>query len=239
MTSLWGFLWGTPWGSGTEWGARADPRDDASELLTLQPGDLDTIDTALARIRFQFTQTASHPAFARVIGGAFADLERAMVALERQRYVATASGVWLAEIGALVGLAREGWTDDEDYRLAVVAEALSLITSSTIDEIVDVALRLLPEGATMAYRDRYPAAWEIAVPDLPAARWGLMLAVLADMPAAGVGAYLTTWPEAETAGWAYDATEPDVVGSWGYIAGDDTDVEDVLSLWSYTAQIGS
>ena len=233
--SAWGFTWGSLWGATTEWGTRSDPRDPDSPLLRTQPGDLDTIQTAIARLRRQFSSTVSWPALATLMGEAFADFEYAIRRAQDQRYVGTATGVWLAEIGALVGLPREGWTSDDDYRLAIVAEALSRITSGSADEIVDVALRLLPDGATMIYTERYPAAFDLAIADLPAGRFALMLAVLADMPAAGVGAFLTTWPSALVAGWAYDDLDPAVFGSWDYLVPGDADA---LSLWSYSAAIG-
>lgn len=233
--STWGSTWGFTWGATTEWNTRADPRDPASALLRTLPGDLDTIQTAIARLRRQFSSTVSWPALATILGKAFADFERAHRLAEPQRYVGAATGVWLAEIGALVGLSREGWTDDDDYRLAIVAEALSRITSGSIDEIVDVALRLTPDGATLFYSEQYPAAFDLAIADLPPGRFALILSVLSDMPPAGVGAFLTTWPTALVAGWAFDDLDPEVFGSWDYLVPGDADA---LSLWSYSASIG-
>lgn len=235
MSSWWGFTWGTPWGSGTEWGARADPRDPDSALVPTQAGDLDTVQTALARLRRQFSSTASWQALARIIGEAFGDVELAMGRCEPQRYVGTAEGVWLGELGTTVGLPREGWTDDDDYRLAIVAEALSQVTGGSVDELIDVVTRIVPEGAAIYYREPAPATAILTVPDLTPLRFALVRSVLADMPPTSVGAFLETYDSTATAGWDYSPDPPATFGSWGYSGGG---TDDVLSLWSYAAPIG-
>lgn len=234
MTSLWGFLWGQPWGAATEWGEREDTRDETSDLVAIRPSDLDVTQTALARLRKQFSLTTTWPALANVIGTAFDEAERAVGRLDLRRYVSHADGVWLDDIGALVGLPRAAWSTDDDYRLAIIAEALSRVTAGTVDEIVDVAVRL-SGGLAVIYRERYPANFEIAIPEIGQNRWDLILDVMADMPPAGVGAWLTTWSAAATAGWGYSGGDPDPVATWSYSGGG---ADDALSHWSYSAPIG-
>lgn len=233
MSSAWGFLWGEPWGSATEWGARADETDPASALLELRVGDLDCEQTALARLRRRFSSAESWRSLARVLGRAFQEPENAAAQLELQTKVGYATGVWLDEIGAIVNLPRAAWTGDADYRLATVAEALSRITDGSPQEVVDVAVRLAG-GASITYRERYPASFELLVPDLSPGRFALMASVMGDMPPAGVGGSITTWSTATTGGWSYDPSPPSDPARWGY-----TGSAAGRSQWSYTRRLGT
>lgn len=234
MTAAWGFRWGERWGSGTVWKERETDRPGAA-LVEIPPGDLDAVTTAIERIWKQYEGTDTWANLALAIGQAFGDVEAVIPDSQRQRYVGSAGGVWLDQIGDAVSLPRAGWATDDDYRLAVIAEALSLVTAGTPDELIDLAQRLAtdPDGV---YYSEGVANFTITVPDEDGDRFTLMLDVMADTPPAGVGAWLETYPTAETAGWGWDdGLEPTPFGSWGNEGVDD---DDCLSLWSYEAHIG-
>jgi hypothetical protein len=236
VTSTWGFLWGSAWGSATLWNS-PDPDALDDQRAAIPPGDLDAVATAIERIWKQYDVTETWVAYATALGGAFGDVEQVTGQFEVQRYVGTAVGTYLDQIGALVNLPRSGWTTDDDYRLAIIAEALSRVTSGAADEIIDVAIRIAPDGATVQYREPAPASFVLTVPDLDPNRWALMLDVMADMPPAGVGAWLETWSSSTTAGWDYAASPGSVspVASWSYSGGG---TAGVLAPWSYRAAIG-
>lgn len=231
MTAIWGFEWGDFWGDATPW----NTRDEDGAQVVIEPGDLDTITTAQNRIWREFLQTDSWPRLFSVLGVVFGELELVMSEAHLQRYVGTAEGANLDAIGALVDLPRGGTTDDEDYRLAIIAEATSLVVSGTLPEILDLAIRLAPDGADVRIRDTPPAAFRVTIPDLTGPRFELVRRIMADVPPAGVGAQLVTYRSDLTAGWG-SSYGPAGTGSWSSSYG--TDADDALSVWSHGGEIG-
>lgn len=214
MSSAWSFQWGEPWGSGTKWNQHEGPRPGEGDLVPIPPGDLDAVTTAEERIWKQFEGTATWAAMCGVLGLAHGDVEHVMAQLEPMRYVGTATGVWLDRVGELVNLPRAGWTDDDDYRLAIIAEALSEITTGAPDEIIDLALRLAPDPEVVRYYEGV-ASFVLVISDLTGARFDLIRAVMRDMPPAGVGAWLDTYETDTTAGPGWDP-QPSPVGAPGW-----------------------
>lgn len=235
MSSLWGFEWGEEWGSSTSWGARVDDANPETELLEILPGDLEAVETATDRIPRQFELAESWVQMQTAIGAAFGDVDVVLGQLEPQRYAGSATGVWLDRCAEIVGLPRSGWSSDADYRLALIAEALSQVTAGIPDEIIDVAIRLAPEGSAVRYREIYPAAFLLTVPDLEPGRLTLIAAVMADMPPSGVGAFLETYDSTAVAGWSWDVAPS---ATFGAFAWDGAGAASTLALWSWDATIG-
>lgn len=226
----WGGSWGQPWGDTVEFG----DRDDDGNLLPIPPGQLDASATATARLWKVLEGAQTWRDMMSVFGLLFQDVEGVIGQLSTQIYRETAEGVQLDKIGALVGRARGGQTDDADYRRAILAEALSLIASGTPEDIIDLADGLAPEGLTAIYDETYPAALVMTIPDLPIADWYLILEIGADVPPMGVGAWLATYSTTTSAGWGWDP-QPDVAGAFGW----DPQPAGVLSTWSWAQRLGT
>lgn len=208
--------------------------DEDGDAIPIPLGWFDPLDTAQRRVWKQFEPTTSWRVLMIALGLPFTDVEATAEAIEPHHYVSRARGVFLEEIGALVGLPRGGQTDDDDYRLAIIAEALSLVTTGAPDDMLDLAVRLAPEGSVVTYTEDYPASFSVTVTDLEADRFELIRTIMADMPPAGVGAALETFDVDLTAGWDY-ADDVTPFGTWAY---DATEESTPYALWSYSAQIG-
>lgn len=220
---LWGEEWGGFWGDAIAWLDREDNTDPSTPYLPILPGDLDTIRTATERLWKQFEGEPTWEALLTALGDASQDLERVLGDLLPELYVRWARGWWLEQIGADVGRARGGQSEDDEYRLAIVAEALSQVAECTGPETIDLAIRLAPEGSDVLYQEHYPLGFLLTIPDLPPGRFALMREIMADAVANTVGAALETYPttpgtpgvpgEAAVAGWDYTGAPGFVVGT--------------------------
>jgi hypothetical protein len=229
---VWGFEWGDFWGSATPWGTL----DDDGAPLPIEPGDLDTVTTAQNRLFRQFMLGDNWQRLFSVIGVVFGEVELVSAEAHLERYVGTASGANLDRIGELVNLQRGGTTDDDDYRLAIIAEATSLVVSGTPEEIIDLAVRLAPEGADVRFYEAPPAFFYIVIPDLTGPRFDLIRTIMADVPPAGVGARLVTYDSDLTTGWASSYGSDGGTAAWASSYGADAD--DALAPWSHSGEIG-
>jgi hypothetical protein len=232
MTAIWGFEWGDFWGDATPWGTV----DDDGAPVPIEPGDLDTITTAQDRLWRQFMLTDSWQRLYSVIGILFGEVELVCSEAHLERYVGTARGVNLDAIGAIVNLPRAGTTDDDDYRLAIIAEATSLVVSGTIPEITDLAIRLAPEGADVRVVDAPPAYFFVVIADLDGPRFELVRTIMADVPPAGVGASLVSYVSSLTGGWGSSYGDDGGSAAWASSYGSDAD--DSLSPWAHSGEIG-
>jgi len=77
------------------------------------------------------------------------DLAAAMLAVLTQRNVDTAVGVQLDVIGAIVGRAREGVSDDEIYRRYVRAQISANKSNGTVNEVQKVARLVIGDAGTI------------------------------------------------------------------------------------------
>lgn len=215
------------------WGAREgdDPGDPNAALLVIRPGELDAVATANARVWKIFKQTITWPKLATLFGELWAVQVLALGSVDRARYVSTAEGVQLNLLGELINRPRDG-LDDQLYRLAIRAEAQSLIGSGTIPEIVEISRALL--GDDMRVRELFPRLIIILAPDIPTDVWVVMLEILRSVPVVGVQAMMSTWEEGQTYGWGSStdpgATEVEIAGAWSSSTGADADSGP--ALWS-------
>lgn len=229
---VWGFEWGDFWGGATPW----NTRDEDNAPVPIEPGDLDTVTTAQHRLYRQFMLGDNWNRLMSVYGVLFGEVELVCQQAHLERYVSTARGANLDAIGAIVALPRAGTTDDEDYRLAIVAEAASLVMSGTIPEIADLAVRLAPDGAEVRVYDAPPAFFYVVIPDLTGPRFELIRTIMADVPAAGVGARLVTYRSALVSGWASSYGSDGGDAAWASSYGADAD--DAPSPWAHSGEIG-
>ncbi len=77
------------------------------------------------------------------------DLAAAMLAVLTQRNVDTAVGVQLDVIGAIVGRAREGVSDDEIYRRYVRAQISANKSNGTVNDVQKVARLIIGDAGTI------------------------------------------------------------------------------------------
>lgn len=205
--SAWGFLWGAPWGAAVGWGEKSSIEPDAT-ILPIPAGCLDADKTARTRVWKQYTNadaaTTWGDGIAALLGEAFAELESAASLVAYEHYVATARGVQLEEIGAVVGRSRGPLTVDDDYRLAIIVDAATTYASATAPEIIALATRLaagLSVSGDVEFLPFYPAAYRIRIPDMSADLFALIQDIMADTPPAGVAAALSTYDTEDNGGW--------------------------------------
>ena len=214
-----------------------DQTDPQAPLVAIGPGELDAETTARRRRWYQLSNAPGWDTLLTLIGQGMAHLEAAIGSVDQGRWLVNAEGVVLDEIGALVNRPRQGLSDAL-YRLAIRSEAASLLSSGTIPEIVELTRTLL--GDEVRVRELWPATVVIAAPDAPTDVFLVLLDVLADVLAAGVGALLSTWDSAATGGWGSttDPGETEVTdpGTWSATTGTDADAG--LALWSTGQPIG-
>ena len=187
------------WFGDVPWTQREDPDDPESALVEIRPGELDASTTAARRLWYQFAGRTEWTRIMGLIGGLAATMERGIGSINEARSVSTAEGDVLDLIGALVNRPRAGLSDDL-YRLAIRAEAGSIFASGTIPEILELTRSLL--GDEVRVRELWPATIVIACPDVATDVFLVLLDILADVPAAGVGALLSTWTDADVGGYA-------------------------------------
>ena len=221
-----------PWGT-------TETIEPGAPFVPIPPGTLDCLTTAIERLYKQFEAKPNWSALVQVFGESFCDVERQASQINVFRYVLTAEGVQLDEIGYLVQRPRNGLTDD-DYRLAIIAEAASLVTSSTVPEILSIVDVLVggDPGVLVDFQPKYPAAWILCVVPITPVFFDLLVDILSDVPAAGVAALLCTWDPDNYGGWdTTTGADASPLGSWSSTTG--TDADDVPPLWSHIAAIGS
>lgn len=217
-----------------------DQSDPEAALLEIRPGELDCTETARRRIWKQFEDAASwQRLMVEIVGPTFDELELAIGSVDQARYLSTAEGAVLDEIGYAVGRPRGTLTDDELYRLAIKADAATLFSSGTVPEVVEICRALL--GDEMRVAQFYPAQVVISAPDVEPDVFLLLLDVLKeDLLPVGVGGILETWDSEAIGGWGSttDPTDTEIAeaGEWSATTG--TDADDGLVLWSTGQPLG-
>ncbi len=210
--------------------------DPQAPLLEIRPGELDGPTTALRRLWAQFQGAVTWETLLGLIGQQMETHELALGSVDLGRWVSTAEGVNLDEIGALVNMPRNGMAD-KIYRLAIRAEAASLFSSGTLPEILEICTVLVSSQVRVV--QRFPASIDIRAPDLDDDVYRALLRILADVPAAGVGALLSTWESTVgtgALGWSSTTGAVTPFGSWSSTTG--TDADDVQPLWSTGQPLG-
>lgn len=226
-SSAWGFEWGEAlWGSGTPWNNDQEP---------VPPGELDHVQTATERLWKQLEGLPNFTAIMEVMGELLQEAEGVLAQVAAGRSVGTAVGLQLDEIGALIGLQRGAFTDDDLYRLAIIVDARTQISGTTAPEILEVARRIAPDGALVRLRQLFPSHWRLTITDLSEVVFAALLVIMADLPSAGKNGLLVTYDSDLVGGWdsTTGGTTPPL-GSWGSTTGP----TDAISLWSNGAPFG-
>lgn len=173
--------------------------DDDGVPVAIAPGFLDCIATARGRIWKQLEPSLSTPGvedgwydIADLLGQQQQDVENQRADIHQRRYLSTASGDTLEEIGASVGRGRDGLLD-ADYRRAIKVDAATLFASGTRPEIIELATALFPLSPGIWLRDRYPAGFDLEILNLSGDEMDLLQSIFADVPPAGVGGWVLTY----------------------------------------------
>jgi hypothetical protein len=197
------------------------------------PGELDAVTTATDRIYWEWQDGPNWQTLVGIIGLAAQAVVSEQFQISEYRYLETGFGQILDELGAVVGLDRQG-LGEELYRLAIRVRGASMISDAGIDAVTTPVKQLLGEDA-VTYVPTYPASfmWVISVavpPDLLA----LLLELLPPLIGAGIGAALLLAPP-ETPGW--DSLTPQVwAASWSSSIGAVDD--NVAAAWTIAVQVG-
>lgn len=224
------------------WAQRDGDQDDpGAALFEIRPGELDATETVRRRLWKQFEDAASwQRLFVEIIGPTFDELELAIGSVDQARYLSTAEGAVLDEIGELVGRPRGTLTDDDLYRLAIQADAGTLFSSGTVPEVVEITRALLGDAVTVS--QFFPCIVVISAPDVEPDVFLLLLDVLKeDLLVAGVGGILETWDSEVVYGWGStrDPGDTEIVtaGAWSTQRG--TSADDGPALWSTGRNLGA
>jgi len=212
------------------WDPNVEPRPIA-------PGDLDGVGTIRKRIYWQWQQDPSWlsqdggatPGLAEILGAALDTVTLEHYQIDQYRWLDTATGTTLDELGALVGLSRNGIGDDL-YKRAIQAKGASLVGDAGIDAVMRPAKILLGAG-NVSYAANYPRAfcWVVTVA-VSAEYLSLLVSILGESVAgAGIGAKILlsppelpgwdwTTPQAWASSWAsaYGVTDLATVAAWGW-----------------------
>lgn len=193
------------------------------------PGELDAVTTATNRIYWEWHEGPNWQALAGdIIGTGYQVLVSEQFQVSEYRHLETGWGQTLDEIGASVGLARNG-LPQELYRQAIAVRGASMVSNAGIDSVMRPIKSLLGAG-NVVYLPTYPAAfcWVILIA-LPPEVLDLLLELLAPLAGSGIGMKLALAPP-ESPGWdwavaqtwagswssAYGAVDASVASTWGW-----------------------
>lgn len=125
-------------------------------------------------------------------------LGAAMRAVLTQRSIDTAVGAQLDVLGALVGRARQGVTDDEIYRRYIRAQISANKSDGTIPDILTVARAVLGNGGTIVNSNTGCAAYVLRVEGLAVSDdvAGVLVELVLQATSAGVRA-VVEWSSAD------------------------------------------
>lgn len=112
-------------------------------------------ETALSRLTGQFVDKPRVRGLVETMVEPLEELESDFFALKDQRWINTAEGTQLDYCGYLVGITRQGRSDDE-YRTAIKARVLSNVSAATAGDLIE-GLRFLTNAKNPQYLENYPA----------------------------------------------------------------------------------
>lgn len=186
---------------GTTYDELADPE------VYIDTGALDCVQTALNRLYYQWQGQPNWQSLMRVAGEVVQRLETLSLGILTQMHIATATGVQLDKIGEFVGLERGSLSDDDLFRLAIIAKGAALTSSGTVDELIGILATLFPNNSVNVI-DAPPANIIVTVsgPALDLSLVEFVSTIFLPAVSAGVG-------------FVFSATDTDLVGGWSSSTG--------------------
>lgn len=153
------------------------------------------VEDAADKVLFSLDDAATAQAFLAAFVKQIQLLEDAAWSVLMDKWLDTAEGAQLDNLGRIVGQPRGGF-DDATYRRWLAARILLNRTSGTIPEILQIAEQVVDApGVTHVY-DRWPAAIEISIRDGVQPYGAAIASILLKAVAAGVNV-IVTWYETE------------------------------------------
>ncbi len=123
--------------------------------------DLLHIDEANALLPEQFKNSENLKAFIATMINRVQEADNMLFDLWQSRWIDNATGVQLDGLGAIIGVARDGY-DDATYKIRIRARIQSNVSNGTADDVLRVAALLASStGVSLAYQDLYPAGFQI------------------------------------------------------------------------------
>lgn len=174
--------------------------DDDGTPIPVAPGYLDTYTLAVRRLWKQYEDRPNWLLTAKTIGLVFRDLNSQQRDIMARRYLSTAFGDTLDEIGALVKRPRGSLAADADYAKAIAVDASTLFGSGTRPQIVSLARALFPASPFIRLVDRYPAGFVLTIVGISGGDLDLLIDIASDVPAAGVGSWISTYATGNAGG---------------------------------------
>lgn len=189
-----------------------DPEPVAREAASASATDHTAV--ALARLPHQYrikcdgsggeTNTQKVIRILTVPANPLAAAIRAVIA---QRNVETATGVWLTQLGALVGREREGVTDDEIYRRYVKAQIATNKSDGLIEDIITIATLVVGnEDAAIVVDNTGAAAYILRIDGVPISDEVAAVLIELAIKATGAGVRVIL---------GYTSAEPSAGDLWG------------------------
>lgn len=142
------------------------------------------VDEAQARLVDQFKDKPSILAVIEVLVEGLQSIEDEMNRLLHERTLDASVGQQLDNLGAIVGQAREGRTDDE-YRLWIAARRLVNVATGIPDDFLRLLSTVLPASDSV-YVPYYPAGFQIRSYGLGDGNSATIYQILATIKPAGV-----------------------------------------------------
>jgi len=152
------------------------------------------------------------------------DVENVLQQLLLQRWIDTAVGVQLDQLGKIVGQAREG-RDDDDYRRFIRARILTNRSDGRFETLITIALLVLNEvGVTIRVTDEGTATCRVyATGAVTGDTAGAILATFMQLAVGGGVRVVTQWEDSTASGiFRFDSGPGFDVG---HLSADEDDLE--------------
>lgn len=165
--------------------------DSSPDVNGLPQYDPNVAAEAVARLLQQY-QTPNTMALVNAIASPFQDAETALSQLLLQRGVTSAEGAQLDVLGRIVGILRQGLTD-QLYQLFLLSQVAVNKSSGGPTELYNILSTVVPQGSEIAIQYFYPASFlatVVAANGLPADEVPIIAQQLTSARAAGVGGAL-------------------------------------------------
>ncbi len=153
---------------------------------------------ARARLKEQFKEKTNYVALLDALVSPIQEAEDAMWQLYSERWIDTAEGDQLDNLGTIVGRDRGG-LDDDDYRAYLRAQVAANRSNGTVADLIAIARLVIDdEDAGVLIEPQYPAGVVMRIEDVASieARMDALITFLRAAKSAGVRIILEYWTHA-------------------------------------------
>lgn len=174
-------------------------------------------DAAVSRLLEQYRDKSNLVSLVRAYADRIQALETSLFELYTLRWVDTATGAALDNLGEIVGVAR-GPANDATYRLYVKSRIRLLRSSGTAEDLLETLDLVVPVGVSIHLQELPPAGFRIDLEGAPvtASDAVVFAAIMRQTRSAGVGGALLWY---ETANREFQLDTGTVYDTWDLNAG--------------------